>query len=203
MPTIRFGPPHVLSLMPSLFRILARHTRRPRVLSTLVEGSAAAAEDERRSLGPSALGTKVRQALRCWCACLRPGTRVLRPSGVVLGPRLHLGRGAILDARAGLIEIAAGAWIGSRVVVLTGDPDLAGEHSVAGTRHVRIGPDADVGPGAILLPGVSVGAGSVVAAGAVVTHPVLAHAIVAGIPARVIGHRVPGTNCLEFDPTRP
>ena len=46
-----------------------------------------------------------------------------------------------------------------------------------------------------ILPGVTIGEGAVVAAGAVVTKDVADHAIVAGVPARVIGTR---TANLEY-----
>ena len=47
----------------------------------------------------------------------------------------------------------------------------------------------DVGVSAVILPGVTVGRNAQVGAGAVVTADVPACAIVAGVPARVIGQR--------------
>ena len=55
--------------------------------------------------------------------------------------------------------------------------------------ETRIGKRASIGSNATILAGVTVGEGALVGAGAVVTHDVPDHAIVAGVPARVIGDR--------------
>jgi UDP-2-acetamido-3-amino-2,3-dideoxy-glucuronate N-acetyltransferase len=47
---------------------------------------------------------------------------------------------------------------------------------------------ASLAAGAVLLPGIEIGEHAMVAAGAVVTRSVLAYAVVAGNPARPIGH---------------
>jgi acetyltransferase-like isoleucine patch superfamily enzyme len=47
---------------------------------------------------------------------------------------------------------------------------------------------ASIGSNATILAGVTVGHGAIVGAGAVVTHDVPDFAIVAGVPARIIGH---------------
>ena len=52
--------------------------------------------------------------------------------------------------------------------------------------------DAWIGAGAIITDGVHIGQGAVVASGAVVTKDVPAHAVVGGIPAKVIKHIEPG-----------
>lgn len=51
--------------------------------------------------------------------------------------------------------------------------------------HVRRA--ASIGSNATIVCGITIGTGALVGAGAVVTHDVPDHAIVAGVPARVIG----------------
>jgi UDP-2-acetamido-3-amino-2,3-dideoxy-glucuronate N-acetyltransferase len=53
------------------------------------------------------------------------------------------------------------------------------------TTHVRAG--ASIGANATILCGVTIGRGAMVAAGAVVTRDVPDHALVSGVPARVVG----------------
>lgn len=54
---------------------------------------------------------------------------------------------------------------------------------------VIVGNDVWIGDGAMILGGHTVGNGAIIAAGAVVTKDVNPYEIVAGVPARVIGHR--------------
>jgi UDP-2-acetamido-3-amino-2,3-dideoxy-glucuronate N-acetyltransferase len=52
---------------------------------------------------------------------------------------------------------------------------------------IRVRSRASIGSNATVLPGVTIGEGAIVGAGAVVTKDVPDHAIVAGVPAKVIG----------------
>jgi UDP-2-acetamido-3-amino-2,3-dideoxy-glucuronate N-acetyltransferase len=65
-----------------------------------------------------------------------------------------------------------------------GTPQSEADWAVVPTLVRRL---ASIGSGATIVAGVTVGIGSLVAAGAVVTRDVPDYAIVAGVPARVIG----------------
>lgn len=52
-----------------------------------------------------------------------------------------------------------------------------------------IGDDVLIGAGATVLPGCHIGEGAVIGAGSVVDAPVPPYAIVAGVPARIVGER--------------
>lgn len=71
-----------------------------------------------------------------------------------------------------------------RAVTLGGTLQTETDWKVAETRIRRF---ASVGTNATILGGVTVGEGAMVGAGAVVTHDVPDYAIVAGVPARIIG----------------
>lgn len=67
---------------------------------------------------------------------------------------------------------------------------VLGKQEVAFTRgDICVDDDVWIGHGATIMSGVRLGQGSIVAAGAVVTRNVVPYAIVAGVPARVIGER--------------
>jgi UDP-2-acetamido-3-amino-2,3-dideoxy-glucuronate N-acetyltransferase len=53
--------------------------------------------------------------------------------------------------------------------------------------RTRVKSRASIGSNATILPGLTVGEGALVGAGAVVTRDVPDHAVVAGVPARVVG----------------
>ena len=55
-------------------------------------------------------------------------------------------------------------------------------------RPTRVRRHASIGSNATILPGVTIGEGAQVGAGAVVTKDVPNFAIVAGVPARIVGH---------------
>lgn len=128
---------------------------------------------------------------------------------------VYVGRGVSIHAQSSEISIGArtfvGAWttivacesimIGSDCLIaervtlrdqdhrIHGDPSLPIHGAAMDVAPIRIGNDVWVAAGAVVLKGVSLGDGAVVAANAVVRADVPARAIVAGVPARIVGYR--------------
>lgn len=120
--------------------------------------------------------------------------------GAIIRDRVEIGDGAVIMMGA-IINIGAvlgegtmidmGAVLGGRAIVgrnshVGAGAVLAGVVEPPSAKPVTVGDDVLIGANAVIIEGVSVGDGSVVAAGAVVTQDVPPHAVVAGVPARVI-----------------
>ena len=105
---------------------------------------------------------------------------------------------ALFNTVSGAITIEADAFTGHGVALLTGTHDisllgLARQRAVPTEgRDIVIETGAWVASRAVVLGPCRVGAHAVVAAGAVVTEDVPPGAIVAGVPARVVGWALPG-----------
>ncbi len=110
------------------------------------------------------------------------------PRNVTIGEDSVVGEGAVLDGRARLI-IGDHVDMASEVMVYNSQHDINDDNFSAINRDVIIEDYVFVGPRSIILPGVKIGRGAIVAAGAVVTKDVPPYAIVAGVPAKVIGER--------------
>jgi acetyltransferase-like isoleucine patch superfamily enzyme len=112
--------------------------------------------------------------------------------GVTIGNRVKIGSHSFLCRG---VYVKDEAFIGHGVM-FTNDKYPRGTNEDGSLKteddwecqETLVGFRSTVGTGAIILPGADVGDFAVVGAGAVVTKPVLPYEIVAGNPARVIGH---------------
>jgi len=77
------------------------------------------------------------------------------------------------------------------------NPDIPIARQWVDAEPVRIGAGCWLGAGAVVLPGTTLGRNVVVAAGSVVRGEVPDHAVVAGVPARIVRRR---TDAGEWDP---
>jgi acetyltransferase-like isoleucine patch superfamily enzyme len=144
-------------------------------------------------------------------AVLRQGVYVHRGIALTLGPgaevrhRVRLGidepglRAGAFSLGAGSVVLSdthvdRGSHIGRRNQIFTHTHDTARRDvpvlaAPVTTAPVTVGDDVMLYSEVVVLPGVTIGDGAVVAVRAVVTRDVPPYAVVAGIPARIIGHR--------------
>jgi acetyltransferase-like isoleucine patch superfamily enzyme len=100
---------------------------------------------------------------------------------------------ALLNVSSGRITIGEYAFFGHGVSLLTGthdisERDLDRQQAIpTGGRDIHIGRGAWISSNATVIGPCAIGDHAVVAAGAVVTEDVPSGAIVAGVPARVVG----------------
>ena len=117
------------------------------------------------------------------------GVEVRRADRVIIGSNCVVNRDVLLDGRGGCLSIGNNVDIAQEVVIWTLGHDAHDDYHRDEGGPVTIGDYAWIGHRSVIMPGVTIGRGAVVAAGAVVTKDVPAMAIVAGVPAKVIGER--------------
>ncbi len=111
-------------------------------------------------------------------------------TGSVVEFEVSMGAGVRLHSKVFVPEhsvLEDGAWLGPNVV-LTNSKHPKSARAKETLLGVRIGKNAKIGANSTLLPGIVVGDDALVGAGSVVTRDVPAGAVVAGNPARVVGH---------------
>jgi acetyltransferase-like isoleucine patch superfamily enzyme len=141
-------------------------------------------------------GVRINSALRSNpMGCFQPSVlRTLAPGAELrLDPRVGISAAVLCAGRK--ITVGSGTIIGAGAMLLDNDfhasnPDgtWRTEHQ-EGARPIHIGRCVFIGSRAIILKGVTVGDSAIIGAGAVVTRDVPPFAIVAGNPARLVGHR--------------
>jgi len=110
------------------------------------------------------------------------GTGTVLEHGNRIGARTRIHSRCFLE----LVTLGDDVFVGPGVV-FTDDPHPPCPRYLDCKRGATVEDLARIGGGAVLLPGVRVGRGALVGAGAVVTADVPPGAVVAGVPARVVG----------------
>jgi len=105
--------------------------------------------------------------------------------GVDIHPAARIGHGVMFDHATGIV-VGETAFIGNNVSIMQG-VTLGGTGKEVGDRHPKIRDGVLISVGAIILGNIEIGEGAQIAAGSVVLEAVPAHALVAGVPARIIG----------------
>lgn len=113
---------------------------------------------------------------------------------ITLGRNIFINLGCSFQDTGGT-TIGDGSLIGhnATLTTLNHDPDPRRRADMI-PAPIHIGRDVWLGANVTVVPGVTIGDGAIVGAGAVVTKDVPAHAVVAGVPARVLKLQEPPEN---------
>jgi UDP-2-acetamido-3-amino-2,3-dideoxy-glucuronate N-acetyltransferase len=120
-----------------------------------------------------------------------------------IGPFVEIQKNVVISSRCKIsshsyicegVEIADEVFIGHgvmftndrypRATTAEGHTQTEADWRVIST---RVRPRASIGSNATILPGITIGENAIIGAGAVVTRDVPDHAIVVGVPARIVG----------------
>lgn len=138
-------------------------------------------ESEVRDIFSQLIGVEVEKTFR-----LRPPFYTDFGKNIKIGKNVFINQCCTFMDRGGII-LEDDVLIGPKVNLITTNHPLSSHkrHSTI-SKPIVIKKNAWIATSATILPGVTVGEHAVVAAGAVVTKDVLAHTVVAGVPAEVI-----------------
>lgn len=125
---------------------------------------------------------------------IRRNVDIRSPQRIEIGKNCNINKLCVLDGRKGL-TIGNNVDIAQEVNIWTEQHDYNSSDYKAVGNKVVIEDYVWLASRSTVLPGVKIGRGAVVACGAVVTKDVPPLAIVAGIPAKVIGTR---KDCMNY-----
>ena len=131
--------------------------------------------------------------------------REMPHSGIRIGAQTLIGENNVIRGQGGVV-LGDRVYTSPMVQIIAvnhvfDDPSRPFTEQGITAEGIVIDDDVWIGSGAIILDGVHIGQGSVVAAGAVVTKDVPAHAVVAGVPARVIKRMEIENNARQTEET--
>lgn len=124
-----------------------------------------------------------------WSSAVYRNVDIRTPYRITIGSHSIINKRCVLDGRGG-IEIGNNVDIAQDVQIWTEQHDYNDPFTYTTVRKpVKIDEYVWVASRATILPGITVGRGAVVATGAIVTKDVPPYAVVAGVPAKIIGYR--------------
>lgn len=126
------------------------------------------------------IGTKVR---------LLRNLDIRKPRNIEIGNDVVINKKVLLDGRGGTLKIGNHVDIAQETILWTLGHDVNGlNHNPIG-KETTIGDYVWIGARSTIMPGVTIGKGAIIGTCSVVTKNVPENAIVAGVPAKIIGYR--------------
>ncbi len=126
--------------------------------------------------------------LRChYSSAISSGTYI-NPGDLSVAERCFINQGCFFDLTAP-ITIADNVVVGMQTLFVTAHHEIGGPQRRCGAvkgKPIVVEAGAWIGARATILGGVTIGTGAVVAAGSIVIHDVPPHALVAGVPAKLV-----------------
>ena len=116
------------------------------------------------------------------------GFHIRNPKGITIESGVSIGPKVLLDGRKGL-RIGKNVVIAYDAIIWTLNHDYNDLHFSGKGAPVQVGDYAWICCRSIILPGINIGEYAIIASGAIVTKDVPPYAIVAGVPAKIIGYR--------------
>jgi len=123
------------------------------------------------------------------------GVETRTPRNIFIGDHCVINTRVLLDGRGGKIQIGNNVDIAHEAIIWTLEHDPHSNAYDTKGSDVVVEDYAWIASRATILPGITIGRGAIVACNSVVTRDVPSMAIVAGIPAKIIGER---TSKLQY-----
>lgn len=123
-----------------------------------------------------------------WSSAIYRNVDIRSPYRISVGAHTNINKRCVIDGRGG-VKIGNNVDIAQEVNIWTEQHDYNSPKYSSVSKPVIIEDYVWIASRATVLPGVTIGKGAVVASGAIVTKDVPPLAIVAGVPAKVIGKR--------------
>lgn len=123
-----------------------------------------------------------------WSSAIYRNVDIRTPIKISIGKNTIINKKCVIDGRGGLI-IGDNVDIAQETNIWTEQHNYNSPDYLSVCKPVYIDDYVWLASRVTVLPGVTIGRGAVVACGAIVTKDVPPLAIVAGVPAKVIGHR--------------